>query len=215
MATNACFSIRRGVLILALNSVYFVFCTLPFGWKASAFIYHNLGLAVTGAARSLEVPVSQYIDDRHVGQLFRSLANTSLLPSWVHAEDAAYIMCFLLVEPLYFIGIAKSQWGPSTVVRFLGFLCDSTRQAFLLPDDKKLKFSTLREQILSSHNVGLNTLERFAGKVVSLSLAIPGGKLYVRETFKAISQLCRSSKPFVCIDESLRTEILYWRFLGE
>ena len=46
---------------------YFVFRTLPFGWKASAFIYHKLGLAVSDAARSTGVPVSQYIDDRHVG----------------------------------------------------------------------------------------------------------------------------------------------------
>ena len=51
---------------------YFSFCTLPFGWKASVFLYHNFGLVVTSAARSLGVPVSQYIDDRHVGQLLSS-----------------------------------------------------------------------------------------------------------------------------------------------
>jgi len=143
---------------LEWNDVYFVFRTLPFGWKASAFIYHNLGLFVTGAARSLGVPVSQYIDDRHVGQLFRFTARASLVPSKVLAEAAAYIMCYLLIEAGYFIGIAKSQWVASTIVRFLGFLCDSSRQAFLLPDDKKLKFSSLREQMLASRNIGLKVL---------------------------------------------------------
>ena len=49
---------------------YFIFRTLPFGWKACAFIYHKRGLAVSGAAWSIGVPVSQYIDDWHVGQLF-------------------------------------------------------------------------------------------------------------------------------------------------
>ena len=125
--------------------MYFVFRTLPFGWKASAFIYHNLGLFVTGAARSFGVPVSQCIDDRHVGQLFRSPAHASLVPSKVLAEAAAYIMCYLFIEAGYFIGIAKSHWVASTVVHFLGFLCDSSHQAFLLPDDKRLKFSSLRE----------------------------------------------------------------------
>lgn len=43
----------------------------------------------------------------------------------------------------------------STIVCFLGFLCDSSLLAFLLPGDKKLKFSTLREHILSFYNVGL------------------------------------------------------------
>ena len=101
------------------------------------------------------------------------------------------------------------------MIRFLGFLCDSFRQAFLLPPDKKLKFRILREEILSSRCVGVKTLQRFAGKVISFSLAIPGCKLYVLETFKAISQLCRTSKPFVRIEGDLRTEVLYWRFLDD
>ena len=61
------------------------------------------------------------------------------------------------------------------VIRFLGFLCDSLRQFFL--PDKKVKFRSLRESILSSSLVNLKTLQRFAGKVVSFSLAIPGSKL--------------------------------------
>ena len=55
---------------LEWENFFFVFRTLPFGWKASAFIYHNLGLAVSHAVRSLGVPLSQYIDERHVGQRF-------------------------------------------------------------------------------------------------------------------------------------------------
>ena len=73
-----------------------LFCvlTLPFGWKASAYIYHNLGLAVTSAARSFGVPVSQYIDDRHVGQLCRAPASSTPSPGGVLAVAAAYILCY-------------------------------------------------------------------------------------------------------------------------
>ena len=52
------------------HGFFFVFRTLSFAWKAGAFVYHKLGLAVSGSERSLGVPVSQYIDDRQVGQLF-------------------------------------------------------------------------------------------------------------------------------------------------
>ena len=45
--------------------------------------------------------------------------------------------------------------GRSTVVRFLGLRCDSLLQAFLLPDDKKLTFETLREKTLFSPSVGV------------------------------------------------------------
>ena len=64
---------------------------------------------------AVSVPVSQYTDDRHVGQLFRSPAESSLPPSRLLAEVAAYIMCSLLIEAAYFIGIGKSQWNSSTV----------------------------------------------------------------------------------------------------
>ena len=178
-------SLSRTFFGFQWNGVYFGFL-VSFGWKTSAFIYHNLGLAVTSAARSLGIPLSQYIDGRHVGQLFRSPITSSIPPSRVLAEAVAYIICYLLIDAGYFIGIGKSQWLPSTVIRFLGLLCDSVGQAFLLPEDKRLKFKSLREEIWSSNRVGLKTLRRFTGKVISFSLAIPGCKLYIRETFKVV-----------------------------
>ena len=130
-----------------MEHVYFVFCTLPFGWKASAYIYHNLGLAVTRPARLFGAPVSQYIDDQHVGQLCRAPASSTLSPNRVLAEAAAYILCYLLIEAI--------------VICLLGFL------RFLVPPDKKLKFKILREEILSSWCVGVKTFQRFVGKVIS------------------------------------------------
>ena len=121
------------------------------------------------------------IRDRHVGQLFSLPAHSVSPPSAQRAEAAAYIVCYILIEAGYFVNIGKSQCVPSTVVRFLGFLCDSLRQSFLIPPDKKTKFRSLRESILSSSLVNLKTLQHFAGKVISFSLAIPGCKLYVRE----------------------------------
>ena len=195
--------------------MFFVFRTLPFGWRASAFIHHNLGLIVSHAAPSFGVPLSQYIDDRHVGQLLSPPARSVSSPSAQRAEVAAYIVCYILIETGYFINISKSQCVPSTVVRFLGFLCDSLRQSFLIPLDKKTKFRSLRESILSSPLVSLKTLQRFAGKVVSFSLAIPACKLYVREVFSAIAQLTRASKVLAKVQGGLRSDIQYWRFLDD
>ena len=98
-----------------------MFRTLALGWKASAFIYHNLGLVVSHATRSLGVPLSQYIDDRHVGQLFASPLRSVILPSTQRAEAAAYIVCYILIKAGYFVNTDKSQYVPSTVVCFLCF----------------------------------------------------------------------------------------------
>ena len=85
------------------------------GWKASAFICHKLSLAVSGAARSIGVAVSQYIDDRHVGQLFTAPLRVTRGPSFPRALAAACMVCFLLIEADYFIGLDKSKSTPSCV----------------------------------------------------------------------------------------------------
>ena len=68
---------------------YFSYATLPFGWKASAYIYHTVGMAATTFIRSSGVPSSQYIDDRHAGQLrlpalCKWLINASTSKSSIH-----------------------------------------------------------------------------------------------------------------------------------
>ena len=147
-------------------------CTLPFGWKASAFLYHSFGLVVTSAARSLGVPVSQYIDDRHVGQLFSS-GLTVYQPCRHLALAVAFILLSLLVSAGYFVNLGKSSPLPSTSVKFLGFISDSILQAFLVPPDKKDKFKALREELLGSSSALVKSLQRIVGKALSFSLAIP------------------------------------------
>ena len=191
---------------------YFSFCTLPFGWKASAFLYHNFGLVVTSAARSLGVPVSQYVDDRHVGQLFSS-SLAVYQPCRQLALAAAFILLSLLVSAGYFINLAKSSPLPSTSVRFLGFISDSILQAFLVPLDKKDKFKALRQELLGSSSAPVKSLQRFAAKALLFSLAIPACKLYVREVFKAISTVAKNSKLVVPIRGPLRQELQEWALL--
>lgn len=58
-------------------------------------------------------------------------------------------------------------------VRFLGFLVDSVRQAYILPNDKREKFVILKESILKSEMVDVKTMQRFAGKCISMGLAVP------------------------------------------
>ena len=101
---------------------YFVFRTIPFGWKASAYLYHIIGLAATSDIGSLGVPCSQYIDDRHVGQLAVSNASLAVSPTWSDfelAEAAVFICAAVLVSLGYFLGLSKSTLIPFRIVEFL------------------------------------------------------------------------------------------------
>ena len=193
---------------------YFTYSTLPFGWKASAYIYHSIGLAATCFVRSLGVPCSQYIDDRHIGQL--RLPHSQLPPSFSGfqlAEMAAYIACVTFISLGYFIGIKKSCLIPSVAVRFLGYICDSEKQAFLLPQEKRDKFATLREGILSHKTVSLKNIQKFAGKTTSFALLVPAAKLFTNTTYQTISRGVKRANTQLRISPELRRELLHWRFL--
>ena len=171
-------------------------------------------MAVTHFIRSLGVPCSLYIDDRHVGQLRlpqdRSpigFSNSQL------ADMAAFIACSTLISLGYFIGLKKSSLQPATAVRFLGYICDSQRQAFTLPHNKRSKFSALREAILRCKTVSLKNLQNFAGKTTSFALLVPAAKLYTNQVFQAISKACKSHNPKILLSGSLRRKISHWRFL--
>ncbi|KAK3107263.1 hypothetical protein FSP39_010584 [Pinctada imbricata] len=87
-------------------------------------------------------------------------------------------------------------------------------QAFILPQDKKEIFILLRENLLCSESVDIKTLQRFAGKCISMALAVPAAKLYCRVLNSAISWCMKNSRN-IPMSENLKNEIMYWKFLDE
>jgi hypothetical protein len=205
--TSTFFGLQFGEWFLAYN-------TLPFGFKASAYIYQTIGMAVTSYCRSLGVPCLQYIDDRLIGELLEEMSKGDDMHSGnvMEALRALYIVCEILSRVGYTLGLQKSKFIPAQLRRFLGLFTDSVRQAFLLPDEKREKFAVLRDDILSREKVGVKTLQRFAGKCISFILAIPAAKLYTREVNRAISRGMKNSKQVDLVGELLE-EIRYWVFL--
>ena len=194
---------------------YLTYACLSFGWKASAFVCNTVGLTATHFIRSLGVPCSQYIDDRHVGQLrLHPWDNdTCAFSNFELAQMAAFIACSVIVSLRYFTGLKKSCLTPSMPRRFLGYICDSERQAFLLPQDKKDRFAELREAILGKKSVSVKMLQKFTSKTTSFALLIPAAKLYSNSMYQAISQASSSSSRQVKLSPTLQKEISHWRFL--
>ena len=192
---------------------YFVYNTIPFGFKASAYIYHTTGLAATGYCRSLGVSCLQYIDDRLVGELVVK-GGSETGGDFNMGLAACYIICEVLTRLGYFIGLNKSMLEPCQVVKFLGMLVDTSKQTFRIPNDKKVSFRLLRESMIEKISIDIKTLQRFAGKCISLMLAVPGAKLYIREVNKAIS-VCTKNSRVIQMTGDLCEEIKHWRFLDE
>ena len=95
---------------------YFVSNTIPFGWKISACNYHSTGLLVLHYLRSIGVPCSLCIDDRHNGTLQASnfyAVKQPLLspPASVFRLNAAKSAVFLAVYTLTCLGYTLGLKG--------------------------------------------------------------------------------------------------------
>ena len=192
---------------------YFVFNTLPFGWKASAYLYHSVGLVATSYICSHGVPCSQYIDDRHFGQLqIRRNAPPCSWSDFQRAQAALYIACYILIDLGYFIGLKKSTLVPTQAPIFLGYIIDSVKTAFLMPPDKKIKFASLREDLLSHKTVSLKSLQKFVGKINSFTLVVPAARLFSRVACLAMSRASKSPRA-IPVSRELKAEFEHWRFL--
>ena len=205
---------------IQFGGYYMVFNTLPFGFKASAFIYQKIGLVATGYCRLMGVPCLQYIDDRWIGAFMQSMSiggsktqgTINVFEKEKRALRSLYIVCEVLIRLGYFINILKSVFIPVQLIKFLGMLVDSNRLAFIIPQAKLSKFKILRESILAQDSVDLLSLQKFAGKCISFLLAIPSAKLYIKEVNRAISVASKNSG-VVTVSPSLREEIIHWSFL--
>jgi hypothetical protein len=85
-------------------------------------------------------------------------------------------------------------------------------QTFHLIPAKKEKFVTLVKKLLSSPSLTLLEIQKLAGKCCSMSMAVPGARLFTNELNIAISKACRSSRPTV-MTTPLREEIKHWLFI--
>ena len=204
---------------------YFTYNTLPFGWKISPYVYHTTGLLASNFFRSIGIPCSLYIDDRHNGELqvpldkgeYCNMDNGDARHR-AAADSAVFLVAYHLVRLGYFLGLAKSVLIPSQTVPYLGFLSDSAREAFHLKPEKKQSFLVLVKDVLGKPFVTVKTLQRLAGKCVSFSLVVPAAKLFTREMNAAISRGQRISanhpKPLP-LTGRLKDEIEHWLFLEE
>ena len=144
---------------------YFCYKTLPFGWKASAYVYHTVGLAATCHIRSLGVPCSQYIDDRHVGQLaLRRDLQDSLKWSNFQLAEAAVLLCVQ-----FWFALDTSLASPNP---FLLSRLESGLWVFcLIPSFKLSSFHKIRESSLPPFVTPFSSVEQCLSRRFSDSQA--------------------------------------------
>ena len=91
-------------------------------------LFDRDGSVATNALRELVLPCFQYIDDRHLGELWGPVAKRS---SSLDAANAAFFCRRHHFNPVgYFLHFGKCVPVPTQHLIFLGHLIDTTRQTF-------------------------------------------------------------------------------------
>lgn len=190
--------------------------TLPFGWKNSPYVYQTMGLLATHFFRQKGIACSLYIDDRLNGELFasegywsRPVSQRDEKFSFHSAEAALYVICRVLTQLGFFLGLSKCVLIHVQRIIFLGMLVDSMLQAFRIPQEKKENFKSCRESILvHKSSVPLKSIQKLMGKCISFSLASPGAKFYIREMANGIGRASYQGE--IKFTVALREEIEFW-----
>ena len=103
---------------------YLVYATLPFGFKASCFVYNSMGEMMVSHGRSLGVPSLVYIDEsfngEHTSQTGAVLEGGERPGGYKRAEVAVYVMCELWCRLGYTLSLGNSVLVPTQMLRFLG-----------------------------------------------------------------------------------------------
>lgn len=126
---------------------------------------------------------------------------------------AAFIACATFTSRRYFIGLQKSRLVPSTAVSFLGFICDSEKHVFLLPQGKRTEFAAL-EKLFWVIRQSLWRTSKVRGENHLLCLLVSAAKLFTNSTRQAISRGVKSANNKLLISTELRDELIHWGFLG-
>lgn len=183
----------------------FLFCyaSLSFGWKESPFVYQTLSSAAVSYLRSLGVSCMAYIDDFFL--------TGSGEPA---TKRHVYAMIDVLTRLGYYISSSKSHLSPARDIRFLGLIVDTEARAFRVPEDKRAKMKLLREEILQQNRnrIPIKTLQRWAGKCISLMQAIPEARMLIREVNRTIS-VATTSGGMITVSSRLADELRRWEFL--
>ena len=93
-----------------------------------------------------------------------------------------------------FLSAKKRDWRPTRIQKYVGILCDSGTASFRVPQEKLDVVHTLLTEALESRTIAFRTLQRIAGKVTSMTVAIRPASLYTQAMFAALAMLEKTTQ---------------------
>ena len=178
---------------------YFCFSVLPFGLSSACYCFTKLLRPLVKRWRSMSHNCFVYLDDGISGNR-----------DYISAKAASNIQRNDLVSAGFVTNEEKSHWEPVQIGEWLGFLINTIKLTFQIPEKKVNKLRGSLERLVIDGYSTYRSLARLAGFIISLSLAIgPIARVFTRQMHYAINARPSWDTTFV-FSEPLMQELKFW-----
>lgn len=178
---------------ISYKGVDYCWCVLPFGFSLSPYVYHTLSEAKAAYQRSKGAPSLAYLDDS-----WRSnFVATQGLPArdqWLAAGEATHVAMLTSLFCGQILSLKKCELRPVTALQYLGIICDSATMTFRIPQEKLDKLHAILQAALAKGCVSYRTLQRVAGKCMSMTVAIRPASLWTHAMFAVLSEMDKNKQ---------------------
>ena len=196
----------RNYLCFQFQDQMFQFCVLPFGLNDAPRAFTKTLKPPVGTLRSLGFKLVVYLDDIILAASTRDLCIYQ-----------GQILIKTLENLGFVINMEKSNLVPSQVVLFLGFVVDSKKMSFSLPDSKIQSIRLSAQTLLNQPKVSLRKLSQFIGMCNASRTAVLEAPLHYRSIQNQLTSTLRS-QPItqqnydvkICLNSHSREDLTWW-----
>ena len=193
------------LFMFAFLGYIFVEMTLPHGWLNAAHCQQRGAVLAMGFMRHLGALGSMYLDDSHLASGLQIEPQAGPPGKLMHWEvrmygdlrhrlgQQSYALEVLLA---YYFGVwlsweRKCNRRPTRRLVVLGMICDTVRQAFIIPDEKRRRHVELGRGLIrtleGNRVVDFYATGRFAGQTMGFWHAVPRARLYLTPLYSLIT----------------------------
>ena len=188
----------RDFMAICVHGEFFRFPTLPFGWCNSPYYFtefaHEFNM-VLRSGRGLRLFRSHVPFFPACSMTLRTLAFLDDFLVMFNKRKQAVAVATYIVALAAALGITlhpkKTDWDPKQTRQHLGMLIDTVAGEFRVPVSKLSRIKSMAKDILchaarNKRYVTAKSLKSFAGLGVSLYIALPKARMYLRSVYDVL-----------------------------
>lgn len=199
---------HRKFLRFSFRGKLWEFCCLPFGLNIAPYIFTKIMRSVIALLRASGFISVVYLDDLLLfGNSYDLCVRNRDVTRWL-LEDLGFIL-----------NKEKSQWKPSRICQYLGFILNSRRMLIELPREKRTKVLSEIQKFEKLRSCTIRDFASFVGTLGACCRALRYGWVYMllgvkvleREKTLALKANNNNFERSMKLANSIREDLAWWR----